>query len=117
MTPLVIDQYTLSPSNIVEGENVTLSVSATSQETVSNGTVKVSIVLGKHIPIYHGKTSVCDEIKRFGLQCLLAPNDYFIKYPVTIPPIVSQGLMLSAKVNVTDQDGHFLLCVDASLNT
>ena len=74
MTPLIIHQYILSPPNIVEGENVTLSVSATLQETVSNGTVDVSVVLGKHIPIYHGKTSVCDEIKRFGSQCPLQPN-------------------------------------------
>ena len=116
MTPLIIHQYTLSPPNIVQGENITLSVAVTLHETVSNGAVDVSIVLGKHIPIYQGKTSVCDENKRFGLQCPLQPNDYLIRYPVIIPPIVSQGLMLSSRLNVTDQDGHLLLCVDASLN-
>ena len=99
----------------MEHEKVTLSIAATLETAVTGGQVNVSVTLGKYIPLYHNTTNLCDEIKILGLECPIKARDYTIEQTMVIPPIFSPDLILSASLNVTDQSGQLLLCLDASI--
>lgn len=107
----VVDSFSFSPKDIHSNENVTLSLIATLKEVVTDGKIMFKVTITTfHIPVLSKTVDLCEESAKGGIDCPLQPKRYNISQVVPIPSIPLHG-EVTANVNINDDKGNNLLCV------
>lgn len=112
--PVKINKVTITPDPPEKGKSLTVDANITLSEEVTKGDIKLTIKYGI-IPIISMDLQLCDEVKAIGLQCPLEPKTYDGKLSVDIPSAIPGG-HYSGNVEVTDQNGKELSCIDLDLH-
>eukprot|EP00026_Physarum_polycephalum_P020798 Phypoly_transcript_23611.p1 GENE.Phypoly_transcript_23611~~Phypoly_transcript_23611.p1 ORF type:complete len:160 (+),score=28.23 Phypoly_transcript_23611:62-481(+) len=105
-----LSTVTITPNPIVKGQNVTISVTGTMEETVTSGTASVKVEYGI-ITVFNKDESICDPPV---LPCPIPQGPWTKVYTVLLPGDAPGGTY-KAQSTVVDQNNAQLLCVNADL--
>jgi hypothetical protein len=104
---IVVSGVTLNPDPPVLGQNDIVTLTGTVNETVSGGTVSLTITY-YGIPVFSGTYNTCDSN-----TCPQGPGAITAQITVSgdsLPPVAPPGNYVGTAI-VTDQNGFQLVCV------
>lgn len=97
------------PNPPVKGQNVTIAVSGTLDETVDAGTYQIDVSYAG-IPVYSKNGSICDYA-----PCPQAAGAINLSKEIELPSIAPAG-SYHAKIQGADSNSQPLFCVEVDLN-
>ncbi|KAL5467694.1 hypothetical protein EMCRGX_G031957 [Ephydatia muelleri] len=112
--PSKIVSVVITPDPPKKGVPLTINATVALSEQVTSGTVKI-VVKYSIITVLNKAYALCDLLSQAGQKCPVAPGTYSSSITETIPGSAPSG-KYSGNVEITDQNGQELGCINLALS-
>jgi len=108
-----ISNVTITPDPPVIGENLTISISGTLDETITGGNAYVW-AKWKNILVYNHTYDLCSTVSKWGINCPIQKGPLVAGVSETIPNVVPHGAY-TCQLSVNDMNDERVLCIALNL--
>lgn len=110
----LVKEISVNPNPPVKGENMTVSGSGVTTQTIEQGAYADVVVHYGLIKLLTQKFDLCEQAKEVDLECPIAPGKYDLTKTVALPGQIPPGTY-KVDINVKQPDNSQITCLKAQV--